>query len=390
MPAPAARLSQLPTYPFAVLGKRIQEMTAKGIDIIRLDIGSPDLPPPREVVETLAATARRDDTHGYSGYQGTPRFRQAVAHYYQKRFGVQVHSNREVLPLLGSKEGIVNLALAYLDRGDVALVPNISYPSYSMGAFMAGAEVHWLPLDASKNYLPDLDAIPADILRRAKLLWVNYPNNPTGATVTVEFYQRAVDFCAQHDILLASDNPYADVTFDGYTAPSALQADGATDCAIEFLSLSKSHNMAGWRLGAAVGSARAIEVLLQVKSNFDSGHFQAIYEAGSVALENTPPTWIEQRNLVYQSRRDRILAALPHIGLEADCPKGSLYVWARVIDGHSGADYCARALDGAHVSLAPGTIYGPGGEDYVRISVGESDAHIDEAIARLEAWWSRP
>lgn len=388
MPTPAARLNNLPAYPFAVLGQRIIEMARQGTDVIRLDIGSPDMPPPPAVIDALDANAHRDDVHGYAGYKGTPRFRQAVAGYYRRRFGVELHPDREVLPLLGSKEGIVNLALAYLDRGDIALVPTISYPAYSMGTLMAGAEIYWLPVNAAGGYLPDLEAIPADVLRRAKLLWLNYPNNPTGATVDLDVYHRAVDFCAQHDILLASDNPYVDVTFDGYIAPSALQAEGARTCTIEFMSLSKSHNMAGWRLGAAVGNGEALNSLLQVKSNFDSGHFQAVYEAGSVALDDTPRDWIDARNDIYRLRRDRIMTVLPQIGLEAACPKGSLYIWARVTDGQGGANYCARALDGAHVSLAPGNIYGPDGDDYVRISLGMGDARIDEALERLKAWWA--
>jgi LL-diaminopimelate aminotransferase len=257
-----------------------------------------------------------------------------------------------------------------------------------MGAFLASAEVYWLPVSEAGGYVPDLDVIPPDILRRAKILWVNYPNNPTGACVELEFYERAVDFCAHYDILLASDNPYCDVTFDGYVAPSALQAPGARTCAVEFMSMSKSHNMAGWRLGAAVGSGEALITLLQAKSNMDSGHFHAVYEAGSVALEATPQAWIDARNAIYQARRDHILTALPSIGLSAQSPKGSLYIWARVMDGSGGANYCTRALDGAHVSLAPGNIYGPDGDDYVRISIGETDAHIDEALERLKQWWA--
>ncbi|MCC6613362.1 MAG: aminotransferase class I/II-fold pyridoxal phosphate-dependent enzyme [Anaerolineae bacterium] len=388
MPTPAARLNQLPAYPFAVLGQRIAEMGKQGIDVIRLDVGSPDMPPPPAVIDALSENAHRDDVHGYAGYKGTPGFRGAVANYYKRRFGVELHPDREVLPLLGSKEGIVNLALAYLDRGDVALVPSLGYPSYAMGTLMGSAEVYWLPVSAANGYKPDFDTIPADIRRRAKLLWLNYPNNPTGATVEVDFYQRAVDFCAQHDILLASDNPYVDVTFDRYVAPSALQADGARTCTVEFMSMSKSHNMAGWRIGAAVGNGEAISTLLQVKSNFDSGHFRAVYDAAAVALETTPQSWIDDRNEIYRQRRDRIMAALPDIGLEAECPLGSMYIWGRALDGQGGANYCTRALDGAHVSLAPGNIYGPDGDDYVRISIGMDDARIDEALVRLKAWWA--
>lgn len=388
MPHSAERLSHLPPYPFAVLNQRLQELKAQGKDVIRLDIGSPDMPPPDTVIAALTASAQRADTHEYSGYKGTASFRAEVADYYQRRFGVKVDPETQVLPLMGSKEGIVNLSLAYLDRGDVVLVPDIGYPSYSMGAYLANAEVAWLPMRAETGYLPDLDAVPPDVLKRAKLLWINYPNNPTGAGAELDFYQRAVDFCREHELLLASDNPYVEVTFDGYHAGSALQAAGALDNAVEFISFSKSHNMAGWRLGAAVGSAEALSTLLQVKSNVDSGHFVAIYDAGIAALRDVPQSWIDERNAIYQRRRDVLLAALPKIGLSASTPPGSLYVWARVDHG-DGAAYAESALMGAQVSIAPGSIYGPGGAQYVRLSIGVADARLDEAITRLIAWYAK-
>ncbi len=388
MPTPAARLTRLTTYPLAVLGARVQQMLAKGIPVIRLDIGSPDMPPSANVVETLANAACRDDAHGYAGYKGTPAIRRAFADYYSRRFGVELDPEREILPLLGSKEGIVNLCLAYLDEGDIALVPSIGYPSYSLGALLAGAEVHWMPISEENGYLPDFDAIPEHALDRAKLLWVNYPNNPTGATVGIEFYQRAVEFCERHDLLLASDNPYADVTFDQYRAPSALQVDGAKRHTVEFTSMSKTFNMAGWRVGAAVGNPDCIKNLLQVKSNVDSGHFIPIYEAAAYALRETSDEWMAQRNRIYQRRRDVLLAALPEIGLTAQVPRGSLYVWGRVPTGMLGADYCTQALEHAHVALVPGDAYGPDGTNYVRISIGMDDAHFDEAISRLRRWWA--
>jgi len=383
---PATRLSQLPPYPFAVINQRVRELTTRGIDVINLDVGSPDAPPPDFVIDALAQSAHDPKNHGYSGYKGTPGFRAAVARYYERRFGVTIDPEREILPLVGSKEGIVNLCLTYLDRGDIALVPSIGYPSYSMGASMAGAEVCWIPMNA--DFTPQFDAIPPDALKRAKLLWLNYPNNPTGATVDAAFYQRAVDFCAAHNILLASDNPYVDVTYDGYSAGSVLQADNAKPHAIEFISLSKSHNMAGWRLGAAVGAADTIANLLQIKSNFDSGHFHAIYDAGIVALDQTPQAWIDARNAVYQRRRDRILATLPRIGLTAQTPKGSLYIWGRTADS-DGRRYVEDALINAHVSMAPGAIYGPGGDAYVRISVGITDERLEQALEQLEQWYKK-
>lgn len=386
MPTPADRLNNLPPYAFAVQGQRIQQMIASGIDVISLDIGSPDLPPPLPVIEAIAASARHPSHHGYSGYKGIPAFRQAVSRYYQRRFGVTVDSEREVLPLIGSKEGIVNLALAYLDHGDVALVPDVAYPSYSMGARLAGGSVYWLPVSEQSGYLPDVESIPPNVLRKAKLLWVNYPNNPTGATAEPGDYARLVNFCQERDILLASDNPYVDVTFDGYRAASVLQVPGAIDCAIEFMSFSKTYNMGGWRLGAAVGNATALKNLLQIKSNVDSGHFRAIYDAGIAAIDETPQEWIDERNQVYQRRRDQILSVLPMIGLRAGKPKGSLYIWAWVENG-DGVSYADAMLNQANVAVAPGAIYGPGGTNYVRISLGVPDARLDVALNRLKQWY---
>jgi LL-diaminopimelate aminotransferase len=387
MPKPAERLTNLPTYIFAVLGQRIQELTSRGIDVISLDIGSPDLPPPNHVINALDRSARNPKHHGYSGYRGIPAFRQAVAQHYQRRFGVALDPEHEVLPLLGSKEGIINLALAYVDRGDVALVPDIGYPSYSQGTRLAGGDVCWLPMTEANHYLPDWNIVPPDILQRAKIIWVNYPNNPTGATAEPEFYARAVEFCRSNDLILASDNPYVDVTFDGYCATSALQVPNAKECTVEFMSFSKTYNMGGWRLGAAVGNAQVLKTLLQAKSNVDSGHFRPIYDAGIAALTETDPEWIEERNKVYEMRRDRILAALPEIGLTAQKPKGSLYIWGRVEQGN-GESYVDEALAQAHVALAPGSAYGPGGDEYVRISMGVSDNRLEEALERLKDWWA--
>jgi LL-diaminopimelate aminotransferase len=363
-------------------------MLAKGIPVIRLDIGNPDMPPPADVIEILGVHAQRADAHGYAGYRGTPGIRNAFADYYQRRFGVTLNPDQEVLPLLGSKEGIVNLCLAYLDKGDLALVPTIGYPSYSLGALLAGAEVHWMPVSETNGYTPDMNAIPEHALDRAKLLWVNFPNNPTGATVALSFYEQAVDFCKRHNLLLVSDNPYADVTFDGYRAPSALEVAGAKDCTIEFASLSKTFNMAGWRVGAAVGNSEALKTLLQVKSNVDSGHFIPIYEAAAHALRTTSPEWLTERNRIYQHRRDALVAALPEIGLKGEKPRGSLYVWAKAPGGMSGTDYCDQALEHAHVALVPGSAYGPDGVNYIRFSVGMEDRAFSEALERLKHWWA--
>ena len=390
MPSHATRLDNLPQYIFAIIGDRIRTLQAEGADVIRVDIGSPDLPPPNAVVEALADSAWKPTHHGYTGYRGAPSFRDAIAEHYEHRFGVSLDPGKEVLPLIGSKEGIVNLSLAYLGPGDIALVPDIGYPSYSMGARLANGEIYWMELNQENGYTPDVLAINEEILDRAKLLWVNYPNNPTGAMVDLEFYTRIAEFCNKHDILLVSDNPYMDVTFDGNVACSALQTPAGKVNVVELYSFSKSYNMAGWRLAAAIGDKDALENLLHVKSNVDSGHFRGIYDAGIAALE-TPQSWIDGRNEIYRKRRDRILETLPKIGLSANASPGSLYVWARVdVDSKvESCTYTEQALAEAHVSIAPGDAYGPGGKDCVRISLGIPDDRLDAALERLETWYAQ-
>lgn len=388
MPVQSDRIQSLPPYVFSVIGDRIQKMQAAGVDVLRLDIGSPDMPPPDVVVDTLAESARQAGNHGYSGYRGTPGFRKAMADHYRSRFSVDLDPQTQVLPVIGSKEAIVNLCLAYLGPGDVSLVPDVGYPSYAMGTRLAGGEIYWIPLDEKNHYKIDPRDIPAGMLERAKLLWVNYPNNPTGTMVDLDVYRSLVRFCQEHDILLVSDNPYMDVTFDGRVAPSALQASsGEYKNVIEFYSFSKSYNMAGWRLGAALGSREAIANLLTVKSNIDSGHFKPIYEAGVTALQ-TSQQWIDDRNLIYQQRRDMVMSALPHIGLTALTPDGSLYVWARVRE-RTVEDYIEQALSKAHVSLAPGIAYGPGGSQHIRISISVSTPKLEQALQQLQSWYTK-
>ncbi len=387
MPKKSKRLNNLPAYIFSVIGDNIRKMNAAGIDVYRLDIGNPDMPPADHVVEALARSARQPGHHGYTGYRGIASFRQAVARYYALRFGVDVDPDTQVLPLIGSKEGIINLTLAYIDQGDVALVPDIGYPSYAMGTRLAGGTVQWMALTETNGFLPDFDSIPHDVSEKTRLLWVNYPNNPTGAVAGLEFYQKAVDFCRENNILLASDNPYVDVTFDGYKAGSALSAAGALDHTIEFMSLSKSYNMAGWRIGAAVGSAQAIKNLLHVKSNVDSGHFHPIYDAAINALDETSQQWLDERNEIYMRRRNLILNALSDIGLTAEKRPGSLYIWAKPLRG-SATQYVERALSDAHVSLAPGEAYGPGGANYIRMSIAVPEQRLTEALDRLKVWYS--
>ncbi len=378
----ADRISNLPPYVFARLGERIRELTAQSRDIIRLDIGSPDLPPPDLVIEALCRSVRDPSRHGYGGFYGTPELRRAMAAYYERRFGVKLDPNKEVAALIGSKEGIANMALAFVAPGEVVLVPDPGYPTYTLGTLLAGGVPYRVPLLAENGYLPDLEAIPADVARTAKILWLNYPNNPTGATAPLEFFERAVHFARQHNLLVCHDNPYCDITFDGYVAPSLLQVPGAREVALEFNSLSKTYNMAGWRVGMAVGNALAVEALARTKTNIDSGIFLPIQDAAAVAL-SSDQSWLTERNEIYRQRRDLILAALQAVGIEADRPMAGLYVWARVPAGYTSGEFATRLLEEAGISVTPGAAFGQYGEGYIRLSLGMDTDRIREAMDRL-------
>jgi len=378
----AQRLRRVPIYPFAALGTRIRALQSEGKDIIRLDIGSPDMPPPAFIVEALYRSALNPHHHGYAGYFGTTELRRAIVRYYGTRFGVSLDAGSEVLPLLGSKEGIVNFAQAWLDAGDLALVPDPGYPSYRMGAFMVGANTHVMPLLAKNGFLPDLDSIPGDIADQARVMWLNYPNNPTGAVAPISFLEDAVEFARCHDVLICHDAPYCEICFGSYRAPSLLQIPGAKDVVVEFNSLSKSHNMAGWRVGMAVGNATAIAALLQVKSNVDSGIFRPLQDAAAAALEGDPG-WMQERNEVYHQRVDLILEALAAAGIRADRPQASLYIWAETPDGYDSVSLANLLLEQAGVSVTPGTIFGQHGEGYFRISLGQDTRRIEQALHRL-------
>ena len=380
----ARRLNSLPEYVFASLGARLKALEAQGLAIIRLDMGSPDGPPADFIIEALAMSASSATSHGYTGFTGIPQLRQAMVDYYASRFGVTLDLESEVLPLIGSKEGIAHMALAWLDPGDLALVPDPGYPAYRMGAFMAGADVHYVPLTEDRGFLPDLDAIPVDVARKARLLWLNYPNNPTGAVASADLFEQAVHFCRRHDILLCHDVPYADVCFDGYKAPSLLEVPGATDVAVEFNSLSKSHNMAGWRVGMAVGNRDAIRALFQVKSNVDSGVFLPIQQAAVAALTGDQG-WIQRRNQEYQTRRDLLYdLVVNRWSLPCRKPIASLYLWPHVPQGYSSAEFTEKVLSSTGVSMTPGSAFGPHGEGYFRISIGTATDKVTEAVERLK------
>jgi LL-diaminopimelate aminotransferase len=305
-----------------------------------------------------------------------------MATYYENRFGVQLNPAREVAPLIGSKEGIANVALAFVDPGQAVLVPDPGYPTYGLGTILAGGEPVRMPLLEENSFLPDLEAIPQDIAQSAKIMWLNYPNNPTGAVAPLEFFERVVAFARRHDLLICHDNPYCDVVFDGYAAPSILQVPGAMDVALEFNSLSKTYNMAGWRVGMAVGSAVAVEALARTKTNIDSGIFLPIQDAAVAALTGDQ-SWLVERNGVYHERRDLILGALRELGIRASETKASLYIWARVPKGYSSAEFATRLLVDAGVSIAPGSAFGPHGEGSMRISLGMDTDRIGEAMERL-------
>lgn len=383
---PSDRISSFKPYFFASLNTKITQLKAGGMDVIRLDMGSPDLPPDDFIIEKLISEARRPDVHGYTPMGGTPEFLKAISAYYLRRFGVELDAQKETLALIGSKEGLFNLAQVILNPGDVALVPDPGYPVYTAGAIIAGAEVYYLPLLEKNHFLPDLKSIPADILRRAKLMWLDYPNNPTGAVAPLSFFEEVVAFAREHEILVAHDAPYVDVCFDNYIAPSIMQVQGAKDVAVEFTSTSKTYNMGGWRLGAAVGNAQVLGYLHTYKSQMDSSHFGPILSAGAAALTGDQE-WVQDRNLVYKERRDIIVSALRQAGFTVNTPPAAIYVWARLPEGvKDSTEYCNRMLEQTGVSTTPGVVYGPSGEGYLRISLGTPTPRVKEAMQRLVDW----
>jgi LL-diaminopimelate aminotransferase len=382
----AKRIEDLPIYVFATVGKRIAELRAEGTDVIRLDIGSPDLPPPSDVIDALEEAARRPDTHGYAGFYGDPEYRAAIVRYYERRFGVTLDAEHEVLALIGSKEGIQHLPTAFADPGNVVLVPDPGYPTYKTPARLVGAELYQMPLLRENDFLPDLNAIPGDVLEKARVMWLNYPNNPTSAVAGLEFLEEAIAFVREHDILLAYDNPYSEVIWSGERPPSVLEVSGAKDVAVEFNSLSKMANMAGWRVGMVVGNANAIAALARVKTNADTGIFRPIQRAAAVALD-LPREWHEERNAVYQGRRTVATLALNRMNLWYAPYQATLYLWAELPPQfNSSTEFARQLLDETGVSVAPGAAFGPSGEGYVRISLVQPAERIEEALERWERW----
>jgi len=376
------RLQRVGAYLFADLDRRQEVLAAKGVDVISLGTGDPDLPTPEHIVRALEEGARDPRTHRYPPYSGTGEFRKAVAQWYAWRFGVTLDPEREVLALIGSKEGLAHLPWATINPGDVTLVPDPGYPVYRSATIMAEGEPVAMPLLAARGFLPDFDAIPTEALHRARLLFLNYPNNPTGATADLEFFARAVAFARRHGLLLVHDNAYSEIAFDGYRPPSILQVDGARDVAIELHSLSKSYNMTGWRVGFAVGNAEAVGALGTVKTNVDSGVFRAVQHAAIAALTG-PQDVLAPTLATYRARRDRTVAALRAVGWQAPAPKATLYIWVPTPNGQSSVAFAADVLDRTGVVITPGIGYGPSGEGYVRLSLTTPDARLDEALARI-------
>lgn len=380
---PARRIENLPPYLFAEVDRRIAEKRASGFDVISLGIGDPDLPSPPHVVTAGREAMADPRRHRYPDYYGLPEFRAAIAEWYRRRFDVDLDPNREVVPLIGSKEGIAHIAVAFVDPGDLVLVPDPGYPVYSIGTLLANGEPYLMPLRPERGFLPDLGSIPEEVARRARLLWINYPNNPTAAVASLKLFEEVVAFAQRFSILVCHDNAYSDVAYDGYRAPSLLQVAGAKDVGVEFHSLSKTYNMTGWRTGMMVGNPVAVEALGRVKTNVDSGIFDAIQIASMAAL-NGDPGWIEERNARFQARRDSIIGTLKRMGIHAPAPRASLYVWAPVPAGQGSVEFSLRVLDEAAVWLTPGVGFGANGEGYFRISLTVPDQRLTEALERLE------
>ena len=379
----AQRVQQLPPYLFAAISRMIEEKRAQGVDVISLGIGDPDLPTPPHLIARLQEAATDPANHRYPESEGLPELREAIARWYASRHGVTLDPESEVVVLIGSKEGIAHLPLCLIDPGDVSLITDPGYPVYEAATMFAGGETVRIPLSEEDGWLPRLDEIaPADA-ERARILWLNYPNNPTGALADLPFFERAVAWARDHDVVIAHDLAYADVTYDGYVAPSILEVDGARDVAIEFNSLSKTFNMTGWRAAMAVGNAEVIDALTRVKTNMDSGLPQAIQQMAITALDD-PRDAITSHNEIYQRRRDRAVEVLHELGLRVEPPKASLYVWARLpADEPSSGDYAARLVNETGVVLTPGASYGDAGEGYIRISLTVPDDRLEEALNRL-------
>jgi LL-diaminopimelate aminotransferase len=378
------RLGRIPPYLYAQLERKIAEKRQAGIDVITLGIGDPDTPTYPPIVEAAQRAIANPTTHTYPTNRGREEFRNAVAKFYDRRFRVELDPDGEVMPAIGAKECIFNLNLAFLDPGDVALAADPGYPVYTGGPLLVGAEGVRMPLVPELGFIPDLDAIDTKTRERARILFVNYPNNPTGAVVPDGFFEALVAFGADNDILIVHDNAYSETTFDGYVAPSFLETPGAKEVGVEVFSLSKGYNMTGWRCAAIVGNSQAIAAYWRLKTNIDSGMFEAVQLAGAVALGPSIDKYVGAMNTIYERRRDMVCEALAKIGVQVTPPRATIYIWAPVPEGYeSAAAYCEYVLEEAAVVISPGAAYGPNGEGFFRISLTTPDDRLAEAIARL-------
>ena len=381
----AERLGQVPEYLFVQITKEIAKKRAKGIEVISFGIGDPDLPTPDNILDTLERAAREPANHKYPDSEGLPEFRQAVANWYQRRFEVTLDPESQVMSAIGGKEAIGHASFCFIDPGTIALVPDPGYPVYSVGTIFSGGTPYLMPLKEENGWLPDLGTIPAQVAEEARVIWINYPNNPTGAVAGIDFFERVVEFASKHDIAVIHDACYTELAYDGFKPVSFLQAEGAKDIGIEVHSLSKTFNMTGWRLGMVVGNAGIISRLKTLKTNLDSGVPQAIQHMGIEAL-NAPLDSIDQQLSIYEQRRDKVVDALREIGLRVQPPRASLYVWAKVPEPYTSAEFSALLLDECNVLVSPGSGYGENGEGYIRLSLTISDDNLDKGLARLTSW----
>lgn len=380
----ARRLDEVPPYLFAELERKIAAMEAEGVDVISLGIGDPDLPTPEPVIEAATRAIRDPRTHDYPTNHGTRVFREAVVAFYRDRFEVDLDATREVVPVLGGKEGVSHVALVCLDPGDVCLSPDPGYPPYTSGPLFAGAEVYYLPLEPERGFVPDLDSIPADVARRANLLFLDYPNNPTGAVAPEGFFERAVELAKAYELVLVHDNAYSELCFDGYRAPSFLSTPGAKDVGVEIFSLSKGWNMTGWRCGMMAGNAEIVDRYRHLKTNIDSGMFEAM-QAAAVAALTESRKFPSEMSAVYQRRRDLVARALRAIGLDVTPPRATPYFWVRVPEGWTSESFSELVLERSAVVVSPGSAYGPSGEGFIRISLTIPDERLEEAVTRIES-----
>ena len=379
------RLENLPPYLFADIARKVAEKKAKGEEVISFAIGDPDMATPPHIIDRLCREAQDPVNHHYPGSAGLPELHRAIAEWYMRRFDVALDPDKEVLPLIGSREGIAHIALCFIDPGDIALVPDPGYPAYKVGTLLAGGEPYYFSIAEEDGFLPDFNSIPSEVAKEARLLWINYPNNPTGAVADPDFFNKAVDFARRYDILVCHDAPYTEVAFDGYLPSSFLQAEGARDVGVEFHSLSKSYNMPGWRIGMVVGNEMMVNALKTLKSHIDSGIPTAIQYAAIEALKGSQDC-IPEHNKIYQRRRDLVVDMLNNIGLKARPPRASLYVWAKVPDGYTSVEFAADLLEQVGVVVTPGVGYGKNGEGYVRLSLTLPDAALVKGLSRLAAW----